>query len=862
MPELLAPAGSWDSLAAAVNAGADAVYLSGTRFGARNYADNFDEETLLRAIEFSHLRGVMVYVAVNTLIHDDELQDALEFLSRIYRMGADAVLVQDFGLASLARMLIPGLSLHASTQMTIHNREGVMWAASKGFKRVVLARELAAEEIERIGKKQRPNDIGLEIFVHGALCYCYSGQCLLSSVMGGRSGNRGMCAQPCRKPFELVAASRDGFGRPVNLSVLPAAGCYLLSTRDISVYPDLGNVVRLPVAALKIEGRMRNPHYVATVVSVYRHALDRIAGGNFSPSSQDIEDLTLAFNRGFTRGYILGSRLSGLMGRERPDNRGLCIGKVVSASGGTITVHLDSDVLPENGDGLVVIDRGGREEGIVLSSSPSHEGGTVRIPVRSSWKPGAEVFLTRRARLIRQAEMLAALPYPGQARIPVDLKVGLTPDRRLEIHATAFPRRQAPVAVTVLGEPLAPAATAPLTAGQIERQLSRTGGSVFSVRNIGVVYAGGMFAPISSVNALRRHLLLELEGAITNAWRPDAQAVAATENRLGSITASLYRGPGSTTPGSAVPCLAAYTDSAEVARGAAKAGAEIIYLEVPSPAPEHCVHGKGQPNSGFLLDELSAMAGACHDQCSRPVWKWPRICDRSWLEAAWPVLGELPGIRVGEVQIEGPGIAEAIQKRLPGTVCSGGQGLNVFNHRTVDELCPPFSRLTLSPELSAREIKILASYTRGQNQPGLEMIVEGNIEAVVSEDCILTATVPTGPACSAGKTGTFRGIRDEKGRIFPVHLDGSCRTHIQNAMETCLIDHLPRIASMGIGTVAIDLRGRTLRYAEIMTGLYKEALERLSSGKPEGFHEFKERARAISLGGITAGHFLRGVQER
>ncbi|MDD1718135.1 MAG: U32 family peptidase, partial [Methanoregulaceae archaeon] len=379
MPELLAPAGSWESLLVAVNAGADAIYLSGKRFGARNYAANFEDETLSRAISFSHLRGVKVYVAVNTLIHDAELPEALEFLVHIYRLGADAVLIQDIGLAALARRLVPGLVIHASTQLTLHNREGVEWAASRGFRRVVLARELPAHEIERIGETLVSSGIGLEIFIHGALCYCYSGQCLLSSVMGGRSGNRGMCAQPCRKPFELVAGSPDRFGRPGNLACVPTGGRYLLSTKDISVYPVLDRIVRLPVAALKIEGRMRTPQYVAAVVSVYRNALNQIAEGNWTPSEHDIEDLTLAFNRGFTRGYILDARYPGIMGRERPDNRGLCVGIVVSASSGTITIHLDSRIVPETGDGLVVIDRNGTEEGIVLFSTPVPYKGTIRI---------------------------------------------------------------------------------------------------------------------------------------------------------------------------------------------------------------------------------------------------------------------------------------------------------------------------------------------------------------------------------------------------------------------------------------------------------------------------------------------------
>ena len=215
LPELLAPAGSPEALIAALAAGADAVYLSGKRFGARKFAANFDEPALEKAIDYAHLRGAKVYVTVNTLIRDDELFDVAKYLLRLYEMGTDAVLIQDLGVAALARQLVPDLELHASTQMTIHNREGAVFAARIGFKRVVLAREVTLDEIKEMENELKASGPGLEIFVHGALCYCYSGQCLLSSAIGGRSGNRGMCAQPCRKPYVLLRGEKDEYGRSI-----------------------------------------------------------------------------------------------------------------------------------------------------------------------------------------------------------------------------------------------------------------------------------------------------------------------------------------------------------------------------------------------------------------------------------------------------------------------------------------------------------------------------------------------------------------------------------------------------------------------------------------------------------------------
>ncbi len=207
LPELLAPAGSPEAFRAAVAAGADAVYLSGKRFGARKFAPNFTDDEIKEAVDYAHRRDVRVYVTINTLIHDRELKGIAEYLIWLYSTGADAVLVQDTGVAALAREIVPSLPLHASTQMTIHSTDGVRWAAEQGFSRVVLARELTLEEITLIGQETAGSGIGLEVFAHGALCYCYSGQCLLSSVIGGRSGNRGMCAQPCRKPYTMVSSA-------------------------------------------------------------------------------------------------------------------------------------------------------------------------------------------------------------------------------------------------------------------------------------------------------------------------------------------------------------------------------------------------------------------------------------------------------------------------------------------------------------------------------------------------------------------------------------------------------------------------------------------------------------------------------
>ena len=416
LPELLAPAGSPEALEAAIAAGADAVYLSGKRFGARKFAANFDEQALAQAIDYAHLRGVKVYVTVNTLIREPELSDVAEYLLRLYEMGTDAVLLQDLGAALLARRIVPELEKHASTQMTIHNREGALWANHAGFKRVVLAREVNLDEIKEMKKETAAQGIGLEVFVHGALCYSYSGQCLLSSAIGGRSGNRGMCAQPCRKSYVLLRGEKDRYGRPTSLAAQPQRERFLISTRDLCVYRHLDRIVRSPVESLKIEGRMKSPEYVAIVTSIYRRALDAIAKGKWSPTTEDERDLALAFNRDFTEGHLLGAR--DVMGREMSDNRGVLIGSVASfdVQRGEAAVRLSGPLCPEKGDGLVFL-APGQEMGLVVQKVVQKDG-LLRLMTPERVRPGTKVYLTGSTALAKKAQEIIA---SAKTEIALDL---------------------------------------------------------------------------------------------------------------------------------------------------------------------------------------------------------------------------------------------------------------------------------------------------------------------------------------------------------------------------------------------------------------------------------------------------------
>ena len=526
VPELLAPAGTPEALEAACAAGADAVYLGASRFSARATA-GFDEKALVAAIDFAHSRDVRVYVALNTLIAEEELPSVADELVTVYSAGADALLVQDPGVASLARELVPALPLHASTQMTIHSSDGARAAMDMGCSRVVLARELSLPEIEAIAADVP--GIELEVFAHGALCYGWSGQCLFSSAIGGRSGNRGRCAQPCRKPYVLLKGERDEYGRPKNLVAVPIKEKFLISTRDLSTYRNLDRIVRSPVQSLKIEGRMKSPEYVAIVTSIYRKALDAISRGSWSPSRDDELDLALAFNRDFTEGYLLGAK--DVMGRQMSDNQGVFIGSVAAFDvlRGEAAVRLSGTVVPEQGDGLV-FHWPGQEMGLVVQR-PNYKDGLLRLRTPERVRPGAKVYLTGSTALSRKAQKIMS---DAKIKVPIDLYIGWEDGVPL---VDAWPKSDAgDLHVRVrAGFKMQNAVKCPTTAQQIEAQLRRTGRTPFVIRDLEMDYPGGLFAPLGALNQLRREIIASVEQALLEARRPDKEKIARAQRCLDGL---------------------------------------------------------------------------------------------------------------------------------------------------------------------------------------------------------------------------------------------------------------------------------------------------------------------------------------
>lgn len=845
IPELLAPAGSFEALEAAVSAGADAVYLSGKQYGARKFARNFSPAEMTGAIDYAHMHGVRVHATVNTLIHDEELGDVCSYLADLYATGVDAIIVQDLGLARLAKKIVPDLPLHASTQATIYSREGVMWARKAGFERVILARETPLPEIDRIlalDPSKRPE---IEIFIHGALCYCISGQCLLSSVIGRRSGNRGMCAQPCRKAYDLVGAAADRYGRPTGEEPIPLDDHFLLSPKDLMLYPLLEEIATRDIAALKIEGRMRSPEYVRCAVSAYRSALDQIRDGDWAPSKEDIHRMSISFSRGFTGGYLAGETGPELMGRERPGNRGLYLGEVVSCNPhqGTVRVRSQAGYLPLQGDGIALEDpRSKAVSGFILRENSRSDGNRIMLaglPPQSPCRKGFLVFVTSSPQACKKQEK------PGQSRFRLSIDVSLD-----------FPAGKEPV---IQGSAHTPAGdihvvhradfipekaqTAPLSVSQIETQIRKTGDPVLEARSCTINYPGDLFIPLGELNRFRREFYAKIRQAFQDLSRPPVEERAQTANRLNSVVHALHRRPDTGWRSGEAPVISLYTDSVTAAVAASKSGCRTVYFEPAARQPDQ------------IREEISRLVAACSSSGVLTVWKWPSVPPVDFIADALLLVDSLRKSGLQGIMVENPGLAEMIQERAPEIRLYGGKGLNIFNHQAALSFCPPFCSLTLSPELSGSQVRTL-SFALAGDVPGLEVLVQGNLLAMVSRDDLLGTLLPETQGNHA-----FHGLKDRTGRIFPVDSDSIGNTRIWNSAETCLVDHLPSLLDALIASIAIDVRGRGDAYAREMTAIYAEALDisLRRDGDRDALVDLKNRARRISRGGITAGYFARGL---
>lgn len=481
--ELLAPAGDMSALRAAVSAGANAVYLGYDEFSARAKAKNFDKEELMEAINYAHLRGVKIYVTFNILIADFEIKRAMDRVKMLYEIGVDALILQDLGIAWEIRKNFPDFEVHASTQMAVNNFYGAKFLKDMGFTRVVLARETPLFELEKI----RELDIDVETFIHGALCVCYSGECLMSSMIGGKSGNRGECAQACRKSYEIIDFDKNKVGKRL----------YYISPKDLNTLDDVAKIINAGGYSLKIEGRMKNPEYVYTVVSSYKKSLE----GKLT--LEDKNDTEQVFNRGFTKGLFNGDFGNDFISSDRPDNRGVEVGKVIDARKNSGKVIFHEDVF--EGDGLEFISSSGRfgmRSNSFYKANIPHEINLFKAPILNS-----KINRTFSKKLYEKVdEKIENFDYKRDLDIDLRIKIGERPLIKVKSGDLS--------AIFELDRVVEVAKKSGLDRERVIENISKTGDSIFRVKNIDLDLDDNAFLPISAINELRREATKILENKI------------------------------------------------------------------------------------------------------------------------------------------------------------------------------------------------------------------------------------------------------------------------------------------------------------------------------------------------------------
>lgn len=748
--ELLAPAGSMESLYAAVQAGADAVYLGGNKFSARAYASNFDDDNMTKAVEYCHLYNVKIYVTINTILKEDEVKEALEYAKFLYKIGVDALIIQDLGFANLIRKNLPNFELHASTQMTIHNAEGALFLRELGFKRIVLARELSLKEINYIS-----NEIGLEteIFVHGALCVCYSGQCLMSSMIGGRSGNRGRCAQSCRLPNAII-----------DRKTMTEKKGYLLSPKDICTIEDIKDIIKTGTASLKIEGRMKRPEYVAGVVRAYRNAIDAVIGNNIKVNNKESKKKLLQlFNReGFSKAYLFGNVGKDMMAYNFPKNTGVELGKVQK----DLTVLLKESISIKDGirkgeGGFTVskIIKNGKEVG------EATVGDKVKI-LPSQYKSGDVLYKTSDVRLLSELEETYKKPF--EIKINLKLSVRFKVDKPIVLNCFYEGK-----SIEVQGETVQKALKKPLDKERIIDSLSKAGDTPFKFVEIHFEEFEDGFLPISALNEVRRSLVEKLSKYVLK------------KNNKNIIVENI---------------------SEEINNENKKYKSKKVNEKL---LPESIVYVNNEEQlRAFIESDFSTVAvnpfGVLDFSClnklkdKKVFIKIPNIIRTEFERLIKQVEEKLEGV-------EGIITANlgAISKLRDKTNIIGDYKLNIFNSEAIDFYKDFLIGSCLSVELNKKEIKDIA---KNAKLP-IQILVYGKVELMVSEYCPIGSTF--GGKCStnncnnACKRGEFV-LKDRMGEEFILGTDKFCRSYIYNNVPINLIDNIAEIRDMRVSSFRVD----------------------------------------------------------
>jgi putative protease len=494
--ELLSPAGNMESLIAAVEAGCDAVYLGGTLFGARAFAGNFNNDELVEAINYCHSYGVKVYVTTNILIYEHEVDHFMEYIDFLHKNNVDAVLIQDLGMLDLVHKTYPNLECHASTQMHIHNLDGVIMANKLGCKRVVLARETPIEVVKEIIEK---TNVDIEIFAHGALCVSYSGQCLFSSLIGNRSGNRGSCVGSCRLPYKIVNKDNQKLND----------GDYPLSMKDLNTLEYVGELIEAGVTSLKIEGRMKSPEYVYTVTKLYREAIDSYyEKKEVFIDKKELNNLQKLFSRGFTKGYLFNEKIDNILNTQRPNHQGIYIGKIVNYNNNFVSLKLVSDVSINDGLRIVLDDE---DYGLVLNEfyinkklvKEAHSSDTISFKVNKKIPINSKVLLTKDSKLVKTIDDIIK---KHERKVPVTCIVNIKKNEPLTMFITDYNN-----CLYVYGKTIEESKNRPILYEDVLSKMNKINDTIYCYDSLKINLDENVFLSYKDLNDLRHQLFMELD---------------------------------------------------------------------------------------------------------------------------------------------------------------------------------------------------------------------------------------------------------------------------------------------------------------------------------------------------------------
>ncbi|MBI2796044.1 MAG: U32 family peptidase [Gemmatimonadetes bacterium] len=840
VPELLAPAGSLDAVRAALANGADAVYLGAERFNARDEGAQLTMAEVAESCRLAHARGARIYLTFNILLKPAELADALMHLGEAVDAGIDAAIVQDLGAVQLIRRLYPALEIHGSTQMTVHDASGAAVMRDLGVDRVVLARENTLGDIRAI--REAVPSLGLETFVHGALCIAYSGQCYMSGMISERSANRGSCAQSCRKDYVLTdAATGEELDRG-----------YLISARDLGAWDHLEQIAAAGVQCLKVEGRKKKPEYVATVTSGYRSFLDRLAAGEWRPpTEQEVEPLVQIFSRGFTGGMYGGREGRGYITRAQPDNRGRELGVVAGRDGTELVVEVRSAIEPGDGLGFEHPDgpaRGSSGFAVQAVRTLASGAGTIRQAITTRERVPAGWIVVRSSHAALLARARASFATLRHER----------PEQRTPIAVRAFGAGGGPLKlifaaagedVTVRSHATLAAATRhALDVAQLRAQLGRLGETPFVLAGVDAEgLAGGLFLPVRELNRMRQSAVDEL--LMRRDWVREAAHAArrqAVEAAVADFAASArdLAGERPVTAGASAapprrtgePCLVAEVSQLDDARAASDAGADEVVLDVflrhPTP-PVARVRA--------LVTELAARGVTLRLRTPTIVRPEERHVTDKWLALGTPLASGHLGL-----------VAELARA---GRDVTADYAVNCFNqHAAALVRALGVRRTTLSVELTVDEMAQVAAPWSGE---GFEAVVYGRPEGMTIEHCVLSAAfdrIPT--TCRDLCVRKHRDVHltDPAGYVFPVATDSACRNRLLHSRPVDGSAYLARLWQAGIRTYRLLFNVPGDAVAGV-TRRMRATLDEVAAGEAPRVN----RLRELDGAAYTRGHFARAV---